>query len=42
MWFMGLSHIANDNIPAARQVLEEIIALDGHYKKDAKKLLRKI
>jgi hypothetical protein len=42
MWYMGLSHIANDNIPAARQVLEEIIAADGFYKKDAKKLLRKI
>jgi len=42
MWYMGLSHIANDNIPAARQVLEEIISTDGHHKKAAKKLLRKI
>ncbi len=42
MWYMGLSQIANDNIPAARQVLEEIIAADGYYKKAAKKLLRKI
>jgi tetratricopeptide (TPR) repeat protein len=42
MWYMGLSHIANDNIPAARQKLEKIIATDGYYKKDAKKLLRKI
>jgi len=42
MWYMGLSYIANDNIPAARQKLEEIIATDGYNKKDAKKLLRKI
>jgi|GEM_PF-1795882 len=42
IWYMGLSHIANDNIPAARQKLEEIIATDSYYKKDAKKLLRKI
>ena len=42
LWYTGLSHVANNDIPAARQVLEEIIATDGHYKKEAKKLLRKI
>ncbi len=42
MWYTGLSYIALDDIPAARKVLEDIIATDGHYKKEAKKLLRKI
>lgn len=42
MWYLGLSYIAMENIPAARQVLEEIIATDGYNKKQAKKLLRSI
>ncbi len=42
MWYLGLSYIAMEDIPAARQVLEEIIATDGYYKKQAKKLLRSI
>jgi len=42
MWYIGLSYIAMDDIPTARQKLEEIIAEDGHYKKKAKKLLRSI
>jgi len=42
LWYTGLSHIANDDIPTARQVLEEIISTDGEFKKEAKKLLRKI
>jgi TolA-binding protein len=40
MWFIGLSYIALDNMPAARKVLEEIVATDGHHKKQAKKILR--
>ena len=42
MWYLGLSYIAMEDIPAARQVLEEIIATDGYYKKQAKKLLKSI
>jgi TolA-binding protein len=42
MWYTGLSCIALENIPAARKVLEDIISTDGYYKREAKKLLRKI
>ena len=42
MWYLGLSYIALEDIPAARKELEEIIATDGHYKKRAKKLLKNI
>jgi tetratricopeptide (TPR) repeat protein len=42
IWYMGLSYLAVEDIPAARKVLEEIIATDGHYKKQAKKLLKSI
>ena len=42
MWYLGLAYVAMDDILAAQRVLEEIIATDGHYKKEAKKLLRKI
>jgi hypothetical protein len=42
MWYMGLSYIAIEDIPSARQILEEIVAGDGFYKKQAKHLLRSI
>ncbi len=42
MWYMGLSYIALEDIPAARTVLKEIIATDGYNKKQAKKLLRSL
>jgi hypothetical protein len=42
MWYIGLTYIAMDDIPNAQQKLKEIIATDGYYKKEAKKLLRKI
>jgi len=42
MWYLGLSYIALEDIPAARAVFKEIIASDGYYKKQAKKLLRSI
>ncbi len=42
MWYLGLSYIALEEIPAAKKVLREIIATDGHNKKQAKKLLRSI
>ena len=42
MWYLGLSYVAMDDLPAARKVLREIIATDGYYKIQAKKLLRSI
>jgi FimV-like protein len=42
MWYTGLSYLAMEDIPAARAILEEIIATDGYYKKEAKKLLKSI
>lgn len=42
MWYLGLSYFALEEIPAAKKVLQEIIATDGYNKKQAKKLLRSI
>jgi tetratricopeptide (TPR) repeat protein len=42
MWYTGLAYLGMEDIPAARDVFEEIIATGGQYKKEAKKLLKSI
>ena len=42
MWYTGLSYLAMDDVEAARTKFREIINTDGHYKKQARSLLRSI
>jgi len=42
LWYLGLSYLALENIPAAKKAFQEIIETDGHYKKEAKKILKNI
>jgi len=42
MWYTGLSYLALEDVEAARTIFREIINTDGHYKKEARSLLRSI
>lgn len=42
MWYTGITWLFLEDIPKAREIFEEIVATDGQYKKQAKKLLRSI
>jgi tetratricopeptide (TPR) repeat protein len=42
MWYTGLSYLAMHDLEAARKIFREIINTDGHYKKQARSLLRSI
>ena len=42
MWFTGLSYLAMEDLESARRIFREIIDTGGHYKKQARNLLRNI
>jgi FimV-like protein len=42
MWYRGLSYLAMEDLESARTIFREIINTDGHYKKQARSLLRSI
>jgi TolA-binding protein len=42
MWYTGLSYLAMEDADAARSVFKDIVNTDGHFKKQARNLLRSI
>ena len=42
MWYTGLSYLAMEEVEAARRIFKDIVNTDGHFKKQARNLLRSI
>lgn len=42
MWYTGLSYLAMEDVETARSVFKDIVNTDGHFKPQAKKLLKSI